>query len=377
MVVWSGIQRSLEMARSDVLILLDCCSSGVANASEDNGVTELICACPFDFKANGVGQYSFTQALITELRLLRKKTACFSVDELYTSIYTRMQSYLEQGIVNERYPPPVHFVLTQDEPFVRSIQLFVQEPKGLVLFNAKKRKLCEAEDEKGSIESQKNRPIHLHVSLNTRFQGATIEPPHSSLAPPQNCSYFGKDAETNHYSAEPQAGLRNHVKDESEHNTDIPRALFGVCFREDVRGKDLSVALFKEWLRSIPAAVEEVRVEAGFKCFSTFLLITLPLSMCAFLPQHPAIYALRTVNSPIILPEEQQASHDLGIKDEGISNHSGTCGIGQEKAVSLTEPTENEIESRSNEYKHYMRDQDGGGFNQNILEYRITTMLML
>jgi len=57
-VVWSGVQRSLEMAQSDVLILLDCCSSGVANASEGNGVTELLCACPYDTRANGVGHYS-------------------------------------------------------------------------------------------------------------------------------------------------------------------------------------------------------------------------------------------------------------------------------------------------------------------------------
>jgi len=69
-VVWSGIQRSLEMAESDILILLDCCWSGVANDTEGNGVTELICACPFDGQANGVGHYSFTRALITELRFL-------------------------------------------------------------------------------------------------------------------------------------------------------------------------------------------------------------------------------------------------------------------------------------------------------------------
>jgi hypothetical protein len=116
------------MAQSDILILLDCCSSGVANASEGNGVTELICACAFDTKANGVGHYSFTRALITELRFLSKKP-CFSVGELYTSIYTRIQSYLPQGIENERYPAPVHLTLTEGELFVRGIKLSVQDPK--------------------------------------------------------------------------------------------------------------------------------------------------------------------------------------------------------------------------------------------------------
>ena len=116
------------MAQSDVLILLDCCWSGVANETEGSGVTELLCACPFDGRANGVGHYSFTQALTTELRLLSKLPS-FSTGRLYTAIYTRMQSFLVQGLDNERYPPPVHFVLSQDGSFARGIHLSVLRPK--------------------------------------------------------------------------------------------------------------------------------------------------------------------------------------------------------------------------------------------------------
>jgi hypothetical protein len=110
------------MANSDALILLDCCSSGVSHDSEGNGITELICACPYDTEANGVGHYSFTQALTKELQFLSKKP-CFSAGDLYNSIYRRLQSYLPQGVDNERYPPPVHFVLTQDENGGRGIKL--------------------------------------------------------------------------------------------------------------------------------------------------------------------------------------------------------------------------------------------------------------
>jgi hypothetical protein len=85
-----------------------------------------------------------------------------------------------------------------------------------------------------------------------------------------------------------------------------PRALFAVRFRGDIRGEDLSVELFREWLRSIPAAAEEVCVEAGFKCFSSLLLITVPLSMWSYMPQHPAIFALGAVKSSIMIPPKCQ-----------------------------------------------------------------------
>lgn len=34
MVKWSGIQNVLEESESDVLILLDCCASGLSNTDE-------------------------------------------------------------------------------------------------------------------------------------------------------------------------------------------------------------------------------------------------------------------------------------------------------------------------------------------------------
>ncbi|KAH7304373.1 hypothetical protein BKA65DRAFT_579227, partial [Rhexocercosporidium sp. MPI-PUGE-AT-0058] len=228
-VMWSGIQRSLEMANSDVLILLDSCSSGVANDSEGNGVTELICACPFDSEANGVGHYSFTRALIIELRLLRTKP-CFSVDELYTSIYVRMQFFLPQGIENERYPSPVHFVLTNDKPFVRGIKLSVQDARA-----------PENEGLNGKRDIPRKATLVRHLK-----QTMQQNPPTTIIG----------------------VLLQKILC--------APWALFTIRFREDIKGEDLSTEHFKEWLRSIPAAVEEVRVEAGLKSFSALLLVNMP-----------------------------------------------------------------------------------------------------
>ena len=125
MVQWSGIQNVLEQAESDVLILLDCCHSRIVHISEGNGVTELISACAYNAIANGVGYYSFTKEVATELRDLSVKPS-FTVAELYRNIFSRIQCHRpEDG--RERHPPPIQISLTQDNPqFPRSIQLSVR-----------------------------------------------------------------------------------------------------------------------------------------------------------------------------------------------------------------------------------------------------------
>jgi hypothetical protein len=119
---------------------------------------------------------------------------------------------------------------------------------------------------------------------------------------------------------EQKAGNANHVKqlDEDRRQSfttndslfprDAPRALFVVRFREDVRGEDLSVEPFRERLRSIPAAADEVRVEAGFKCFSTLILITVPIVMFSYIAHNHAIFFIRPVKSPMLPTEVQPVS---------------------------------------------------------------------
>lgn len=125
-VTYAGIRHSLEQAESDVLILFDSCSSGICDAGVGNGVTELISACTFDVIANGVGHYSFTNALTTELRAL-SRNGSFPVVDLYNRLYIRMKSYLPRGLKNERYPAPIRFQLTRDKAIPRSISLSVRK----------------------------------------------------------------------------------------------------------------------------------------------------------------------------------------------------------------------------------------------------------
>jgi len=122
-VKWSGIQNVLEEAQSDILLLLDCCHSGTANTNEGHGVTELISAGAYNTKANGVGPYSFTSALVLELEDLAWKPN-FSTAELYNNIFCRIQLRMpEDDLRTERHPAPIHIVLTNDTQYRRSIHL--------------------------------------------------------------------------------------------------------------------------------------------------------------------------------------------------------------------------------------------------------------
>ena len=73
--------------------------------------------------------------------------------------------------------------------------------------------------------------------------------------------------------------------------------LIAVRLRDKFQRGELSSDLFKEWLRNIPAAVEEVKVEAGFDSFSSLILFSIPISMSCYLPRDLAIIKLGPVTS--------------------------------------------------------------------------------
>ena len=136
-VTWTAIQKSLEWAESDILILLDCCYSGVVNTSGGRGANELIAACDYNGIANGVGIFSYTHNLVIELQHLLATKGTFTTDTLWREMYSRMQSHKPLGVQNERYPPPVHHKLAQ--PRGRSIELSPLPPPGL---QPKKKRQC-------------------------------------------------------------------------------------------------------------------------------------------------------------------------------------------------------------------------------------------
>jgi hypothetical protein len=300
-VTWSGIQKALEQALSDVLILLDCCSSGIGDAGEGNGVTELMSACAFDAIANVVGHYSFTKALTIELRLLSKKRS-FPVVELYTHIYCRAQYHMAQGIDNERYPAPIHLLLTQDDNFPRSILLSILEPDSKTIANPI--------PEPSSHEPHSADPTNYKHRLSPEPLETSQKRPYLDWRPN---SQSEADYSITPYSADPQsnADQTSSAADEDSpaeslllgpvRTTHAPRLLFAVRLEDNIRAEDLSPEYFVDWLRMIPTIAKEVKIEAGFECNSTLLLVSIPLWLNSYLSHRPAVISLGPVKSSNLL----------------------------------------------------------------------------
>jgi hypothetical protein len=256
-VKWSGIQNVLEEAQSDVLILLDCCAAGALNTLEGNGVTELLSACGYNASANGVGQYSFTNALILELTSLSTGPP-FTVAYLYNNIFSRIQGRMpEDG--TERHPPPIHLILTQESKYPQSIQL-----------SKLPNTTHEVESTKSSMVRGK-RPEGGGVTFSTPIVDAEVQDDRSDSYFQSSCHSFP--------------------------TTKVPRMAFAVRLKDDLKPKQLRIDLFVEWLRSIPAVAEEVKVEAGFESFSSLIILSIPLALSTFLPSNRAIVSLGPITS--------------------------------------------------------------------------------
>ncbi|KAN0095850.1 hypothetical protein V8E51_016561, partial [Hyaloscypha variabilis] len=326
-VSWTGIQRALEQAESDALVLLDCCSSGIGVVGEGNGVTEIISACAFDVIANGVGHYSFTKALTTELRLLSKKIS-FPVSELYTHIYCRAQHHLAQGIANEPYPAPIHLQLTRDDQFERGLYLSIQDLPGGHDWSP----VLELSSLGNSKKSQTHTsPIGLQSAVCSTSMGSDdISHTCTTANMLASCSITAVSSD---HPTFPESETV-----ETSPLEDSPRMLLAIRLTEDTKADGLSIELFREWLRTIPAAVEEVKVEAGFTCDSSLRLTSVPLEFWQYVRQNPAKFPF----GPVI-PSDFLTSRE----PNSTESESNVCSVAaakrKGKEVKFTENTSEQI----------------------------------
>lgn len=79
---------------------------------------------------------------------------------------------------------------------------------------------------------------------------------------------------------------------------DAPRLLFSVRLRETFQPGDSMVELFTEWIRGFPAIADQMSVEATFDSHSAIIILSLPISVAAYLPRDPSITCLGPIISP-------------------------------------------------------------------------------
>jgi hypothetical protein len=254
-------------------------------------------ACAFNTIANGVGHYSFTKALTTELRLLSKKTS-FPVVELYTKVYCRAQHHMPQGIKNERYPAPIHLLLTRDDHFPRSIQLSVLKRPSIQDrvhgpgIPTDRMSMTEQGTSKRRRDQDENTFSSKHPCLSSKEslpKGTTDSTP-EPLERLQKAVWWGQeefgeveDQPTLTSGLNPRMGMNSPQPTKPQCPRDAPRLLFSIRLEENLKAEELSVEYFANWLRIIPAVAEEVTVEGAFKSDSTLLLLALPFSLWPYL----------------------------------------------------------------------------------------------
>jgi len=286
-VKWSGIQNSLEESQSDVLILLDCCSSSVCTTDEGNGVTELIAACAYNATANGVGPFSFTHALNAKLRQLSQLPS-FSIGQLYNAIFTEVQGWRLEDSHHKK--APVHLVLSQNQGFPRSICL--------------------------SKQSKPNPTVVTPIPLGYPAPADQSQPVGSSVfsspSPDEprtpSSAFFGQNA-SGSTSITSLADL-----------PEYPRLFFSIRISNDVKPSEFSVDLFLDWLRTVPIPANLIRVEAGFASDSTLVLFSICPAILAYLPEHPAMTLLGTIKSKNLMATSPQI-YSPGAKDELEAKH--------------------------------------------------------
>ncbi|KAF7928944.1 uncharacterized protein EAE97_009786 [Botrytis byssoidea] len=270
MVKWGGIQNSLEEAQSDVLLLLDCCSSGTANTGEGCGTAELIAACGFNDVANGVGRHSFTYALITELRLLSAYPK-FTAAVLYNRILCRLTNWMPEG--RELQKAPLHVVLTQNQALPSSIQ--------------------------------------LSVNPRPKLEPMSFGSPSQSLDSPSPASF-----EINERTDSDQGSGSSPISSLPSDDEQFPRILLSVRLDEDLV-PELSADLFAEWLRMMPVIAKSVTVEAKFRSLSTLILVSMPTPIWVCLGKHPAFNVVGIIKKPSIKVISSSSPSTLEVARSG------------------------------------------------------------
>ena len=248
----------LEQAKSDVLILLDCCAAASSATGNGSGITEIIAACGFEAWAPGVGQHSFTRSLIDELKYLQHRNFPFSTSLLHNKVLARVKywkpRYDELARHREMRKTPIYIVIS-NETRPRSIELEPRVPRLLTV----------TED--------------TIINTNSTSPGSSLRgSAFSSLSLSEDA------ASTSGSASESSCSSVSEVWPDKKF--ECPKVLISVALEEE---QWLSAPQWADWMRSIPGLVKYANVEGIYKSDSTLLLISIPIAVWNLIPSSPAI----------------------------------------------------------------------------------------
>ncbi|PMD33871.1 hypothetical protein L207DRAFT_589423 [Hyaloscypha variabilis F] len=290
-VKWSAIQNSIEESRSDALVLLDCCASGICTTDEGNGVTELIAAYACKNLTEALGPTSFTHALTAKLRQL-SQLPYFTVGQLYNAVFTEVQARRVDPNTFRPRRLPVHRVLTRSQESPRSICL------------SKYKKSSQHHDTLLQSTEISAATLQSQYTGTPVFHSPTPEGPHTPNSISQSASASSSTTSLGELS-------------------EYPRLLFSIRISEDVKASDFSPENFLDWLKQVPIKANLVRVEAGFASDSTLLMVSILPAILGYLPESPAITLLGTIKSQNIMAAVASMEEEIRRLEQGATEKEG------------------------------------------------------
>lgn len=277
-VEWSAIQTLFEMAKCDVLLLLDCCAGASAAplTERPTNIKETIAACGFETWTPRPGAQSFTHTLIEVMKEWASQLP-FSAAMLHSEILTRLKHApphrSSQGALVESRKTPAYIVSTPD-PHTASITL------GRMF-----------EEESYSLSSSQAVPGSIPGNLSEKVQSD---------------SYVSSEDRIQALMAVDDKGQRA-----------APHVLLTVALEED---QVLDAASCARWLKQFPLLAKYVSVEGVYRSYSTLLLLSVPVVLWDLLPDHPATQFVGYVKSRNLVPRE--VMQDRAATPIPITKHS-------------------------------------------------------
>ncbi|KAM0291890.1 hypothetical protein ACHAO9_003443, partial [Fusarium lateritium] len=278
-VEWSAIQTLFEMAKCDVLLLLDCCAGASAAplTERPTNIKETIAACGFEASTPCPGAQSFTHTLIEVLKEWASQLP-FSAAMLHSEILTRLKhappDRSSQGRLVESTKTPV-YILSTSNPHTASITL------GRM-----------SEEESGSVSSSRAIPGSSHGNLSERLQSD---------------SYI---------SAEERIQMLMGVGPKGQRV--VPHVLLKISLEGD---QAFDAASCSRWLKQFPLLATHVNVESVYSSYSTLLLLSVPVVLWDLLPEHPAtqfVGYIKTSNLLSIDPSKGGAATPIPITRHSV-----------------------------------------------------------
>jgi len=267
-----------------VLLLNDCCHSAHAGiALSGHGVTEVIAACGFEAEAPAVGSHSFTTALIDELAKASSGPP-FPVGWLHSRIVDSLKNW-KRALVKD----------DQGEIW--------RDSSGKVREECHKRRT----------------PIHLFLTNETPYRSIFLAPLAPKLTPDLSSGAQSSSASSDSVDADSsttesvQTQMTAPIETAEDEQNRSSQVLLAIRIAEDYLAtddRDHRIYEWREWIRNMPSAAKDIKIQGVYESFSTLVLLSVPTAVWTLLPKNPAYSFIGFITSDNILPSlDSSRSH--------------------------------------------------------------------